>query len=651
MVRAHFPHGLLALLLLPALLPAAALAPGCALGESGSAACDDDEDNDRDGRVDCTDPGCFLEPGCQPCGDGRVDDGEACDDGNLAEGDGCSSRCLKEGCPNGELEPGEACDDGNLEPGDGCDFRCEVDFCGNGRFDSGEACDDGNGVSGDGCSSRCTIEVSGGIGCGNGVFDAGEQCEDGNKQDGDGCSSACRAEFCGDNVRQPRLGEGCDGTDTPDGTECVGCRVVRCGNGVLDSGEECDDDNQVQGDGCGSSCRIERCGDGVPVGGEGCDDGNNISEDGCSATCNPERCGDGVLQRRLGELCDERTPDCVSCVPIRSCDEGLCFRVAAQQGDGIPQATALVRRPGPARPLAWVAYRGFIDPFAFDVDLALPALTSGRFISTNVNVMSAMIAGDFVADAPGDEVLLGLADGRVGRTAVSGGFAPLVDVAAPVIDVAVDGASDPVGVVAVLGRGDLALTDLGPTQPRPVARALLSTSGRRAVVSSLTEPQVFVAAGQEIIAFARATASTLVERGRLGFDSDVLDLGLIDVDGDGVRDLVVLTAAPDELHAVLLDANGLLPEAPFFLAPAPGADFLATAAMDGDAREDLVVTGRFGVMAVHLAASGFQRGALFATPLRAVRPAVIDVDVDGDTDILVAGFANFSPVVLLFLRE
>lgn len=71
----------------------------------------------------------------------------------------------------------------------------------------------------DGCSSKCTLETmsgggtggtgsggtsggsSGGSGgapvgmmCGHGVVDAGEQCDDGNMTEADGCSIACTIE-------------------------------------------------------------------------------------------------------------------------------------------------------------------------------------------------------------------------------------------------------------------------------------------------------------------------------------------------------------------------------------------------------------------------------------------------------------------------
>ena len=83
-----------------------------------------------------------------------------------------------------------------------------------------------------------------------------------------------------------------------------------CGNGAVESGEECDDDNTAAGDGCCSvaapacdpTCSVEQgwscvgspsvctpvCGDGLVRGSEGCDDGNTSGGDGCSSTCQTE---------------------------------------------------------------------------------------------------------------------------------------------------------------------------------------------------------------------------------------------------------------------------------------------------------------------------------------------------------------------------
>ncbi len=62
-----------------------------------------------------------------------------------------------------------------------------------------------------------------------------------------------------------------------------------CGNGSLDAGEECDDGNSNNGDGCSDQCVIEfACGDGNVDAGEECDDGNTASGDGCSDQCTSE---------------------------------------------------------------------------------------------------------------------------------------------------------------------------------------------------------------------------------------------------------------------------------------------------------------------------------------------------------------------------
>jgi len=76
-----------------------------------------------------------------------------------------------------------------------------------------------------------------------------------------------------------------------------------CGDGVLDAGEQCDDGNSANGDGCtGGTCVIEAgftcagapsacatiCGDGLVVGGEPCDDSNLTDGDGCTSACTRE---------------------------------------------------------------------------------------------------------------------------------------------------------------------------------------------------------------------------------------------------------------------------------------------------------------------------------------------------------------------------
>ena len=78
--------------------------------------------------------------------------------------------------------------------------------------------------------------------CGNGKLDPGEECDDGNTEDDDGCSSQCVID-CYYNCQ-------CHPWDPP----CVDARV--CGNAVLTSDEECDDGNTLSGDGCSGSCQL-----------------------------------------------------------------------------------------------------------------------------------------------------------------------------------------------------------------------------------------------------------------------------------------------------------------------------------------------------------------------------------------------------------
>ncbi len=65
--------------------------------------------------------------------------------------------------------------------------------------------------------------------------------------------------------------------------------VVRCGDGMVDPGEACDDGNKVAGDGCENDCTPTpaqpACGDGNVDPGEACDDGNLVSGDGCESNC------------------------------------------------------------------------------------------------------------------------------------------------------------------------------------------------------------------------------------------------------------------------------------------------------------------------------------------------------------------------------
>lgn len=177
--------------------------------------------------------------------------------------------------------------------------------CGDGVVDEGEECDDGNRAPNDGCNEQCQA-----TGCGNGIVEAAEVCDDGNRYDLDGCRADCSGPAaCGDGLVQELLGEQCDDGDRNDDGAPDACRTdctpPRCGDGVVDAGEACDDGNDVDDDGCSTVCRTPGCPDGVLQVGEECDDGNIVDDDSCSNTCRVGFCGDGIRQRGRGEECDD----------------------------------------------------------------------------------------------------------------------------------------------------------------------------------------------------------------------------------------------------------------------------------------------------------------------------------------------------------
>jgi cysteine-rich repeat protein len=217
------------------------------------------------------------------CGNDEVESGEDCDDGNEEDNDGCSSTCLEEICGDGIVQEGEACDNGKVCSNDGenscsSDLECAV---------SDECIENDDGIltcggmaDGDECESTfdcsyfgkceynskkddsCTVECTIALACGDGKKDEGEECDDGNTKNNDGCSKACSLE---EGIEQ------------------------RCGDSIVTENEECDDGNTVGGDGCSAFCIEEQfCGDGKTSSSEECDDGNSDDGDGCSVLCTIE---------------------------------------------------------------------------------------------------------------------------------------------------------------------------------------------------------------------------------------------------------------------------------------------------------------------------------------------------------------------------
>lgn len=136
-----------------------------------------------------------------------------------------------------------------------------------------------------GASSTTTGATTGSTGdvgvCGDGVIDSDEECDDGLENADDGlCTEACTKAFCGDGHLQPVLGEECD-------------------SGPANSNAGA----------CTEGCTVAICGDGYTWEGmEECDDGSD-NQLGVYGGCVPmtctegPHCGDGETQKP-DEECD-----------------------------------------------------------------------------------------------------------------------------------------------------------------------------------------------------------------------------------------------------------------------------------------------------------------------------------------------------------
>jgi cysteine-rich repeat protein len=316
--------------------------------------CTDDSwctDNEPcNGTETCVDHACV--PGTP------ADDGDSCGDGKLCRNQVCSDAACGDTFVTG---PDEECDDANSTPGDGCENDCKFSCL---STDSARDCTPQDACQGQGTCDDSTHTCTPGIPldnntpcgsggyckngtctqptCGNGQTEPGEDCDLGatNGTVGSGCKAdctyecvvpandcpaapvcqkpSCNAQHACENVADATKNDMSCGTDLVcSNGACVAPTAV-CGNGTIETGEQCDFGNgNGANTGCESNCQFsctilpDSCNDGNPCNGtETCTTVTVDAKPGqkCTATAAPPlgtSCGTGKIC--LGQLCVSST--------------------------------------------------------------------------------------------------------------------------------------------------------------------------------------------------------------------------------------------------------------------------------------------------------------------------------------------------------
>ena len=166
--------------------------------------------------------------------------------------------------------------------------------------------------------------------CGDGVVNSTEDCDDGNNNNNDSCPNDCDLAVCGDNIV-----EGLEECDPPNTGQCQSNCIFR-GSGGGGRGNRSSAGSTGSyfkrpdpPDGCGNSILQRDLG-------EECDTGTRFNGLGnCSFDCKKLICGDGVITPGIGEDCEPTqagTSNGVSLFEVATCGETCTAPITTPEG-------------------------------------------------------------------------------------------------------------------------------------------------------------------------------------------------------------------------------------------------------------------------------------------------------------------------------
>lgn len=317
----------------------------------------------------------------------------------------------------------EECDDGNNIDNDGCSNLCTYS-CTSDTGCEGEKSDCSGGVTCDLAAHKCVPSGAKApndqkcgdnsfcyegkcytVECGNGVTQKGEECDDGNSDDADGCTKKCTYS-CGSTIEVGRVEQNvCDPTASCDPNTHKWTKGK-----PFDDGLPC---KRGQGYCSAGVCVLSVCGDGKVDPNEQCDEGLEINGTAgkCSKTCTPGVCGNKTIDK--GEECDDgNTTDFDGCdfrCKAEVTYRGASFAIATEDA---PSYCMYAKTPNKGNAFKTLFPIGEGQTSNAILDLINTAITDSMVKGEVVTIFQGFDVDDYSGKIPDPVMSIGISMGK-----------------------------------------------------------------------------------------------------------------------------------------------------------------------------------------------------------------------------------------------